>query len=131
MIMIGDIGRSKLPLSGTQISPQWADLRITIRPDGRVESAEILRQTANLESRWIRKVSDSVLHRRYTPYSPNAGAPLATRIERFSFVQDWSDSDDPQSLGSRIRGQKADIRVAWIDLTPADPQPTARKGAGS
>lgn len=131
-ILIGDIGPSKMPLSGAPVPPHWADFRITIRPDGRVESAEILRQTPDLEKRWIRKINESVLHRRYTPYTPGAGAALATRIERFSFVQDWSNNDGPQSNGSRIRGQKADIRLAWIDLTPPDAQPSAPpKDAGS
>lgn len=131
-IMLGDIGSSRLPLSGAPVLPQWADFRVTIRADGRVERAEILRQTPNLDSRWLRKVSDSVYHRRYTPYAPKPDTPLATRIERFSFVQDWVSSDDPQSSGSRIRGQKADVRVAWIDLTPAGARfPAPRTGTGN
>lgn len=127
-IVLGRTSPSQLPESGATVPPQWADFRITIGQNGRVESAEILRQSPHLEQRWIREVRNSIVHRRYTPYTGDPTSAPATRIERFSFVQDWANNDHPMSRSSRIRGQKADVRVAWIDLTPTDTPPAAAPG---
>lgn len=112
--------RSAMPPSSAGRPAEWADVRVVVRPDGRVEECEILRQSAQLDQALMRKVTDSIARRRYTPYLQGEGKPLAYRIERFSFVQDWWTGENRMSGNSRVRKQNVDARLAWLDLTPDD-----------
>ncbi|WP_010542633.1 hypothetical protein [Sphingomonas elodea] len=121
---------SRMPVSGAGRPAEWADVRVTVRPDGRVDGYEILRQSGGIDERLMGKVTDSIAHRRYTPYTPGKGKPLAYRVERFSFVKDWWTGENKMSGNSRVRMQNVNARLAWLDLTPEESLPASKSAGG-
>lgn len=111
-------------------SDEWIDVSFLVRPDGRVEDVEMLRESGNRRSDWIGPVLQQVAGRRYAPLKVQAGAPGQMRVERHTYTASWGGG-----TGSRIRRQIGPPRVVILDLTaeqsastpirPTTPEPTA------
>ncbi len=91
---------------------EWIDVTFVVRPDGRVEDVEMLRESGNRRSDWIGPVLQQIAGRRYAPLMVETGAPGQMRVERHTYTASWGGG-----TGSRIRKQVGKPRVVVLDLT--------------
>ncbi|MBO9621330.1 MAG: hypothetical protein J7500_01330 [Sphingomonas sp.] len=107
------VANSEEILPPQQDDPQWVDVRFQIAADGRVQDAEVLRDSGNIERDWPKLALESVSRRRYAPLV----AQGTTRIERFSYVHDLM-----TRTGSRITGRANNGRLTSLDITDDAPR---------
>lgn len=101
----------------TGLSPQssdlghysWADIGFWIRPDGRVESVEILRESGR--NSWSGGIANLVQSRRYAPFQAEAGDPGHYKIERVSLTREML-----TPIGSLIRRRAGKPSFRWEDM---------------
>lgn len=126
-VILNKHGKSRMGGSGAKIEPDWMDVRIAVTRQGKVEGYEILRRTDGIDARWVKQVTDTIPRRRYAPFVPASGETVSYRVERFSFVRDWSTMP---TASSRVRTQNTDARLVWLDLTPDNvaARPSANPG---
>lgn len=88
----------------------WIDVAHWIKPDGSVESVEIVRQGANAS--WAEPVLASIRGRQYEP--SNDSAP-SYRLERYTYT-----AARGTRTGSRLMARTGAARVEYLDLTARD-----------
>lgn len=101
---------------------RWVDIGFWIRPDGRVEEAEILRGSPARD--WVRPVLIATEGRRYAPVDATPGDPGRYRIERYTLtgaLQKTVDSLVPRRVPPPI--------LRWLDITD-DPNRVKAQPAG-
>jgi hypothetical protein len=99
---------SQLPTENFE--DRWVDIGFWVRPDGRVDEAEVLRQSGSPS--WVKPVLASVAGRIYAPLTSGQGH---YRVERFTYTSNWRDRID-----TRLRVRSQDGVIQSLDLT-ADP----------
>jgi hypothetical protein len=99
---------SQLPTENFE--DRWVDIGFWVQPDGRVEEAEVLRQSG--APRWVKPVLASVAGRVYAPLTSGQGH---YRVERFTYTSNWRSRID-----TRLRVRSQDGVIHSLDLT-ADP----------
>lgn len=72
------------PRSGEERRYGWVDIGFWIRPDGRVDDAEVLR--ASGDQAWTKDLVKAVRARRYAPYQAAPGAEGRYKIERVTLT---------------------------------------------
>lgn len=87
----------------------WADIGFWIRPNGRVESAEILRRSA--AKGWNEGMLAQVQQRRYAPFQADIGDRGHYKIERVTFVREYI-----TPLGSLIRRPAGAPSFRWEEM---------------
>lgn len=98
----------------------WVDIGFWLRPDGRVEDAEILRGTR--ATGWARPVVMAIAGRRYAPFEAEAGAPGQYRLERYTYT-----TDIVPVTGSYIKRRAGPVRLRRQDITRTLPTETAQR----
>ncbi len=97
---------------------RWIDLGFWVRPDGRVQDAEILRSEGSLG--WTPPLLRSVAGRIYAPLEADPASPGLYRVERYTYTSLY------QVPGrSRIRARTGTPRIEQVDLS-VDPPSEAR-----
>jgi hypothetical protein len=99
---------SQLPTENFE--DRWVDIGFWVQPDGRVDEAEVLRQSGS--PGWVEPVLASVAGRVYAPLTSGEGH---YRVERFTYTSNWRDRID-----TRLRVRSQDGTIHSLDLT-ADP----------
>lgn len=103
------------PRGGDLSSYKWADIGYWVRPDGRVEGAELLRGSRNLD--WAKAALKQVSGRRYAPFEAPPGAEGRYRIERVTLTYDHG-----TPAGSMIRRRAGLPSFRYEELKIEDPQ---------
>jgi hypothetical protein len=99
---------SQLPTDNFE--DRWVDIGFWVQPNGRVEEAEILRQSGS--PGWLKPVLASVAGRVYAPLASGEGH---YRVERFTYTSNWR-----KRIDTRLRVRSQDGVIQNLDLT-ADP----------
>lgn len=97
-------------LATNNYEKRWIDVGFWVRPDGRVEEADVLR--ASGDASWSQPLMKSIKGRLYSPVGGN-DAQGAYRIERYTFTSFWD-----TTTGSRMRTRGPNARIEYLDLTP-------------
>jgi tetratricopeptide (TPR) repeat protein len=105
------------PRAGSRFSDHWIDVGFWVRPDGRVEDAEILRNDGPTD--WAEPVVRAVGSRIYLPLRAEPSSPGLYRIERYTYTSLFHLPD-----GSRIRTGTGTPRIERVDLPPDEPRPS-------
>lgn len=100
----------------------WADIGFLIRPDGTVETPEILRGSP--KQGWSRPVLATIAARRYAPM--RVPAAQLYRIERWTIAADYMIPS-----GSLILRPVGTSRYAQVDLSQAEPNSAQQSKADS
>lgn len=117
----GSGARSSVPtrtefnnLSTEEFDNQWIDISFYVAPDGHVEDAQILRQSAKLSDSigWVPAIVDIVAARRYLPLKLDPSDPGVLRVERYTRASFYE-----YSTGSRLRQRSADGYIEMTDLS--------------
>lgn len=104
------------PRSGEARPYSWADIGFWIRPDGRVEEAEVLRGSRN--QGWTRQVLRVVSGRRYAPFAAQPGSEGRYKVERVTLTYDHQ-----APAGSLIRRRSGLPTLRYEELRIEDRQP--------
>ncbi len=96
----------------------WVDIGFAIGPDGRVESADILRGSKT--TGWAQPLVKAISQRRYTPSAEMDDLAGRYRVERFTLTAPFV-----TPINSLIRRRTGIRRFEQIDLTVAPPKPIA------
>jgi hypothetical protein len=88
----------------------WIDVAYWIRPDGKVEGAEIVRKGASAD--WADPVLDAIRGRLY---SPSQDAVPSYRLERYTYT-----ASRGSRTGTRLTMFTGTPRVEYLDLTSPD-----------
>jgi len=105
-------------MSYAGFASRWIDLGFWVRPDGRVQDAEILRSEGSLG--WTGPLLRSVAGRIYAPLEADPASPGIYRVERYTYTSLY------QVPGrSRIRTRTGTPRIEQVDLS-VDPPSEAR-----
>ena len=110
----GEMGSTTRLLATDTFDDKWVDIAFWVKPDGRVEDVEILRQQG--PSDWVKPVLASIQGRIYSPLSDTAGNGVF-RVERYSYTSFWT-----TVTGTRLRQRSAAPRIEFLDLTD-EPEP--------
>lgn len=89
---------------------RWVDIGFWIRPDGRVEEAEILRGSP--VRGWARPVLIAAEGRRYAPVEATPGDPGQYRIARYTLT-----APVIVPKGSLIARRAGPVELRWLDIT--------------
>jgi hypothetical protein len=91
---------------------KWIEVGFWVRPDGRVEGLEVVRQRNNAS--WARPLVASIRERRYAP-----GETSTYRLERYTYTSGYRDAG-----GSHMQRRSPSARVEYFDLSEgATPPP--------
>ena len=103
---------------------KWVDVGFLIRPDGTVETPEVLRGSRG--ENWVAPVLAAMAKRRYAPFG-GAGDTAAGqyRVER---VTETADYDTP--IGSLIRRRGRNPHFETLDITGGVPEKRLKPTAG-
>ena len=96
----------------------WVDIGFAIGPDGRVESADVLRGSRTTD--WAKPLVKAISQRRYTPAADVDDLAGRYRVERFTLTAPFV-----TPINSLIRRRGGTKRFKQIDLTVAPPKPIA------
>lgn len=94
----------------------WADIGFWVRPDGKVEGAEVLRGSRNRD--WADDVVRTVLGRRYAPFEAPPGSEGRYKIERVTLTYDHQ-----VPAGSLIRRRSGLPTYRFEELKIENPAP--------
>jgi hypothetical protein len=100
---------SQLPTENFE--DRWVDIGFWVQPDGRVQEAEVLRQSGS--PRWVKPVLAAVAGRIYAPLSSGEGH---YRVERFTYTSNWRERID-----TKLRVRSQDGVIQSLDLTAEPP----------
>lgn len=93
---------------------QWVDIGFEVGADGKVSTAEVLRQSPKLSGDWIKPVLTAINGRRYAPLG--AGSQSAPRVERYTYTATWT-----TYVGSRMRVRSPIPKIEILDLSREEP----------
>jgi hypothetical protein len=106
------------PRSMDFIPLRWIDVGFWIRPDGRVEEAEVLRGSSARD--WAKPVIASVADRRYAPFAAEMGDTGQYRVERFTLT-----AEKMVPIGSLIARRAGPLELRQLDITRNAGRPAA------
>jgi hypothetical protein len=98
------------PTSTTVVPLRWVDVGFWIRPNGRVEEAEILRGSPSRD--WARPVLAAIEGRRYAATDAAPGDPGSYRLERYTHT-----AEAVVPKGSLIKRRAGAVLVRRLDIT--------------
>lgn len=87
---------------------RWVDIGFWVRPDGRVDDAQLLR--VSRDDGWATPLLNSIRGRIYSPVAGN-GSEGSYRVERYTLTSFWE-----AGTGTRLR-QRSRPRIEYLDLT--------------
>lgn len=99
-------------IATSQFDGQWIDIGFWIGKDGKVSSADVLRESEKLDRRWIDPVLAAVRGRRYAPSAQADAGPGLFRVERVTRTSSYF-----TPTGTRIRTRDGQPRLVFTDLT--------------
>lgn len=105
------------PRAAGRFADNWIDVGFWVRPDGRVEDAEILRSDGPID--WAQPVVRAIGGRIYLPLQTDPTSPGLFRVERYTYTSLYRRPD-----GSRIRARTGTPRIERVDLTADPPAPS-------
>ncbi|MFS2111753.1 hypothetical protein ACCC88_18830 [Sphingomonas sp. Sphisp140] len=95
-----------------QLDGQWFDVSFWVKPDGRVESVDVLRKSKQLAGPWAKAVLDTIASRRYAPLPLPPLDPGVLRIERYTYTSPYR-----RITETRIMQHSPHGRIEMIDLS--------------
>ena len=100
--------------SSDAVRASWVDIGFLIKPDGTVETPEVLRGSGG--QGWATPILGAIAQRRYAPPGTASAAAPLYRVERWTLTADY---DTP--IGSLVRRRTRNPHFEQIDLTASEP----------